>query len=520
MQMASKELEIKEDAKVAEECKALMATEEELAENDAKVLLPLMEKFSHSYDQKAEGVSDIDWLKGTLKEELPEKSDEEINKRAEEIITSLEKLRISHTAINEYCDNGGSKEQWLSERISEACTGMEVVKFGGYLSEIDAVLAENNALMADAITLKGTNIISQNPNLHGFIAEQYHVNTFNSNAVLKGEPYRAEVVNNVHGYAKNSPDIVIKDMSNRGKIIERYQAKYGKDAKATSDLIRKGNYNNQRVLAAKGQAEDVAANLKTKSVSDRIGGNVKTKGITSKPLTKEEALKMQRAAQEKGRIPGKETWNSYSTKQLARDIGTRAAFAGVSAAALTVGIDTAIKVIQGKKIDPSETMKIAVYTGADTGAKVTTAAAIEVGMQKGMLKILPKTINGVGIAIIADVAIENAKIAYKVVKGEMTLTQGMDAAGRVSCSSIGAAVGAIELGAEAALTAALVISNPVAVLAVGVGGMICGAMAGAAVGRTIYNGAKSIAKGAVNCVKKFGSAVKSSISKVGNFLFG
>lgn len=82
------------------------------------------------------------------------------------------------------------------------------------------------------------------------------------------------------------------------------------------------------------------------------------------------------------------------------------------------------------------------------------------------------------------------------------------------------AVGAIELGAEAALTAALVISNPVAVLAVGVGGMICGAMAGAAVGRTIYNGAKSIAKGAVNCVKKFGSAVKSSISKVGNFLFG
>lgn len=30
MQMASKELEIKEDAKVAEECKALMATEEEL----------------------------------------------------------------------------------------------------------------------------------------------------------------------------------------------------------------------------------------------------------------------------------------------------------------------------------------------------------------------------------------------------------------------------------------------------------------------------------------------------------
>lgn len=32
MQMASKELEVKDDVKVAEECKALMATEEELAE--------------------------------------------------------------------------------------------------------------------------------------------------------------------------------------------------------------------------------------------------------------------------------------------------------------------------------------------------------------------------------------------------------------------------------------------------------------------------------------------------------
>ena len=78
MQMASKELEVKDDVKVAEECKALMATEEELAENDTKVLLPLMEKFSRSYDQKAESLSDIDWLKGTLKEELSEKSDEEI----------------------------------------------------------------------------------------------------------------------------------------------------------------------------------------------------------------------------------------------------------------------------------------------------------------------------------------------------------------------------------------------------------------------------------------------------------
>lgn len=520
MQMASRKPEKKENEKIAEECKALMATEEELAENDAKVLLPLMEKFGYSYDKKAEGVSDKEWLKRILKEELSYKTDEEIERDAEEIISALKKLEGTRTEINEYCDNGGTKENWLSNKISEACTGMEVAAFGEYLSSIDEVLASNNALMADTICIKGANIINQNPQLHGFIAEQYHANTFNSNAALKGSPLRAEVLKPAHGYAKDSVDIVIKDTNNSGKIIERYQVKYGKDAKVTAELIKKGNYSNQRVLVAEGQKNAVASDLTTKSVDDKIGGNSKTEGITSEALSKEDAIKMQRKAQEKGKIPGKESWNSYNTKKLAYNIGRQAVIAGVSAAALTVGIDTAAKLVQGKKINPAESMELAIRTGVDTGAKVTTAAAIKVGMEKGVLKLIPKAVGGIGVAVIADAAIENAKVAYKVAKGDMSITQGLDAMGRGTCGCVGSFAGGIEGSAAAALTVATLISNPIGILAVGVAGLVAGSIAGNAVGQAVYSGAKTIVKGAVKCVKSVGSTISRGVSKVASFLFG
>lgn len=49
--------------------------------------------------------------------------------------------------------------------------------------------------MHEAITTKGSGytIPNQNPNLDGFIAEQYHVNSFNMEAAAQGSGLRAEV---------------------------------------------------------------------------------------------------------------------------------------------------------------------------------------------------------------------------------------------------------------------------------------------------------------------------------------
>lgn len=502
MQMASRELETKENVKIAEECKALMATEEELAENDTKVLLLLMEKLGKSYDKKVEGVSDIEWLKTTLKAELPDKPDEEIAKDAEEIVAAIEEQDKCYASINEYCDNGGTKEKWLSEKIADSCTGMEVAKFGEYLTAIDEVFASNNREMAAAVLTKHGEI-SQNPQLHGFMAEQYHANTFNRNAVLQDSPLRAEVLKpEGQAYAKNSVDLVIKDTSQNDKIVERIQAKYGKDADATIKLLGKGDYRSQRALVAKEQAEAVAEKMPNKTVSDRIGGDEKITDVSSEPLSKKEALKMQEKAQERGKI-AKENWNSYNTKQLAYSIGKQAVYAGAGAAVLTAGIDTAARIIQGKDIKPAETMKIAVYTGVDTGAKVTTAAAIKVGMEKGALKMLPKGIGNNGIVAAGCAAVETAKVWYKVANGDMTITQGVDATGRVTCSSVGGVLGAAKGGALATGVAAVAaITNPIGLAACAVTGMIAGGMAGSTVGEIIYEGAKKIAKGAKTAAKK------------------
>lgn len=73
-----------------------------------------------------------------------------------------------------------------------------------YLQGLDAALADANASLYRTIrTQAGAGPISQNPNLDGFIAEQYHAQTFNLNAKASGSPYRAKVLDPVDGkYAK------------------------------------------------------------------------------------------------------------------------------------------------------------------------------------------------------------------------------------------------------------------------------------------------------------------------------
>ena len=130
------------------------------------------------------------------------------------------------------------KEKWLADELAKACTGMSVVQYGEYLSEIDRVLEENNKNMLLTVLTKDGNF-NQNPNLHGFIAEQALANSFNRNAALRGSALRAEVLKPVGGYARNSVDIEIFDGR---RVIERDQVKFCKDANETAKAFKHGNY--------------------------------------------------------------------------------------------------------------------------------------------------------------------------------------------------------------------------------------------------------------------------------------
>lgn len=141
--------------------------------------------------------------------------------------------------------------------------------------------------MHEAITTKGSGytIPNQNPNLDGFIAEQYHVNSFNMEAAAQGSGLRAEVQPLKPGetYTKNGFDVVIKDAN--GNRIHQYQMKYGATAEDTISMLKAGKYNNQIIVVPEEQVEAVQKAFPNKTVTSTIGaGDVK-----SKPLTKEQA---------------------------------------------------------------------------------------------------------------------------------------------------------------------------------------------------------------------------------------
>lgn len=495
------------------------ALEEGLTEKETKELLKITKRFMKSYSQKDKSVSDEIWLHGELKKELPERTDEELSKMAKEIVDSVTEFDRNHAEINQACDGGMSKESWFSNKVSEASVGMSIAEYGEYLNSIDTAITNANAQMMKTVMTQ-TGEISQNQNLHGFIAEQYHVNTFNMQAALEKAPVHAEVCVPEPGqsYGRNSFDIVIKD-NKTGRIIHQYQSKFGKDAKETLRLLKEGNYNNQREIVPTGQVEDISSALPGKSVTDYIGGTEKVP-TKSKPLSKEEAVRLQKDVQENGITP-KHDWNVYNTKELALNLGRNAGLAGIHAAVLTTGFDMVSKVVQGESIDADETVEIALRSGADAGIKAAAAGALKVGAEKGVVALIPPGTPAGMIANIACLGIENAKILAKVATGEMSMSEALDKMGRTSTSMYyGLGWGSTGMMIGAAALSCIPFVGPI----VGgvVGGMV-GYMAGSKFGEAVYTGvkkigqaAKSAAQSAWNGIKSVGSKIGSGIRSIGS----
>ncbi len=168
--------------------------------------------------------------------------------------------------------------------------------------------------------------MNQQLNLDGFIAEQHHADTFNLDAVAKGSEYRAEVLKPKSGgtYGKNSVDVVIRD--GEGKIVRRYQAKYGADADATDTLLKKGDYRGQRKLVPEGQSEDIPGSTET----------IEIDGVESEPLSKQGSQREATQSPEKAEAKQYD-WNETSGIDIAKNIGKNAG----TAALLSVGFQGA-----------------------------------------------------------------------------------------------------------------------------------------------------------------------------------
>lgn len=482
----------------------------DIADADLARAAGAVQDFVRSYSAERGERPLSEWLRERF-EAYPDlwTQDETAAQAADAVIAAVTRADAAKAAQRAHLDKGLSQASFIAARIEQGAAAAASLDAGAYAGRIDAALEQANRDSWNAITRMDGGI-SQCWNLDGFIAEQHHVSTFNVDAVAKGSAYRARVLAPEPGatFGKNSVDIGIYD--GNGKLTRRYQVKYGADAETTSALFDKGDYRGQRKLVPQGHAEGTAGSTE----------RIEIDGVQSTPLSKEDAKARQRQAQQEGECKRYE-WNDANRGAIARQIGKQA----LVGACLTAGMQgarilgrRAWNALTGKE-NPSANEDLREFFASSlsscthVGIQVAVSGGLVVAAKSGWLgQVLRKTPAG-RLADMAYLGLQNAKVLYKLGKGELTKAEALDAMGEttVGCllslaaasegASIGASIGAV--------------FGPVGIAVGGFVGGVAGGMAGGAVARTVYEAGKAIVSRAVDTVRDTAARVGAGVVEFG-----
>jgi hypothetical protein len=469
--------------------------------------------FVESYEKHKHEMPLQEWLVREFKK-YPDiwKDEQDITNTATEIISTVKEAKEKKESLYAHLDKGKSKESWLANEIEKSAKIAGAVNVGAYAAGIDNALTKSNEAMTRVITNNDGITFNMGRNLDGFIAEQHHVNTFNMEAAAQGSKVTAKVLTPEGAYGKNSMDIGIYDEG--GKLVRRYQAKYGQDAEATKKLFDHGDYKGQRKLVPSDQAGQIEGGV----------GEIEYNGVKSKPLSKAEAKVLQEKAQLEYEAKHYE-WNDVNRVRIAKEIGTGALVAaGATCAFQGVRIlgRRAWNVITGKENKPAsedlkEFFESSIKSGVNVGATTAVAGAIVVAAKSGWIGAVAQGMKANIITTAVIGGIENAKILYKFAKGELTGVEAADAMGMTTSAIAGGTLGA--MGVLSLFT------PPVGWVVGAVAGGV-GALAGSKVGEKIYQAGKeivktgaTIVKTAVKAVADVGKAVVSGFKNVTKALF-
>ena len=481
-----------------EEIENEVITPEIITPEEGEKLSSTISDFVESYTKKSETTSNEEWLFTQFRVHLPEKSDEELTQIRSEIIDGLNEQEKSKQSLDEAISKGRNKESWFAEEMKKATSGMSTIESAKYLQSLDEALETANQELWDTITTK-SGAVNKNPQLDGFIAEEYHAQTFNLNATARGSHYRARVLKpEGKSYTKNSVDDVIDNLDT-GRIARRYQIKYGSTIERSKAMYEAGNYRGQRLLtpADQMQAPD---------------------GTTSNLLSKQEAKELQ-AQTQGGKWEGL-SWNDYAIKDVAMGIAKNAGKAGAQGLLVGAGFELARQVYSGKEIDGDELIETGLKTGADFGVKTAVAGGLKVASEKGLIACLPKGTPADVITTIAFTAVENVKVLSHVASGELTPIEGFEKIEQVTTSSVcglASATKGTAIGAE--------VLSCLGPAGVAVGGFIGGAvgyMAGSGIASALVKGCQKVrnvvvehvVKPIVNTAKRAWEGVKSFASNL------
>jgi len=305
----------------------------------------------------------------------------------------------------------------------------------------------------------------------------------------------------------NSVDIVIKDES--GKVVRRYQSKYGQDADATQAMFERGDYRGQRKLVPEGQ--DVANST----------DHIEYGGAKSKPLSKEDAKGHQAQAQQQGSIDPYD-WQTLDKLAIGQQLGMQALMAvGVSCGMHAMGIVGRRILGESNQSLSEDILEFLRKTGGSaqsTSVHVVASGSLLIAARSGWLGQAMKRSPAGVLANVAMIGVESAKILYRFSKGELTAAEAMDALGAttagvlfgVAAASEGATLGA-NIGA---------VFGPVGAVVGGAIGGVIGGLAGGAIGPTIYAGFKAVASSAKNALASTADAVVAGFGKMASWIFG
>lgn len=433
----------------------------ELTEQEAKELRPIYRDFVKAFRENMDK-PDSGWVEKLLEKYLPSTPKEDIRRMTKEITETIHK--------NDAARKG-------SDKLEKMGSATNTIQKNGYMKEIGHALEDSNDKILETVMRKDLKV-NMNPNLDGFIAERYHVETFNVNAVAKKSPWRARVEVPAGAYGKNSVDVVIYHKDNPNKIIRRYQFKYGANAKATERMLNNGSYDFQRILVPKGQSQDIGH--KSVEFLESPDGKVR-----STALSKADAKKMQENAQKLNAVENDlSIEKNVATKDLAPVLGKQGVQSFLVGGIYGAGKETLSQWKQGETLDVKKIGKSSLEGGGDFAAKQTLASFLKVGSEKGIVKAIPKGTSMETITNISCVAIEDAKIAVKVGKGELTAAEGAGQAVETTASTgvgvLAAGKGAV-IGGKIGTAGGAVIAS----FAAGPEASVVGAKVGAAVGEVV-----------------------------------
>lgn len=485
--------------------------QEYVTKEEAKKLYDLFKKYLKFYKEKDAAMSDQEWLEKLFREEFPDMDEAEAKQKAAEIVEAIPAYEKQLSSVREAAQQGKSKERWLAEKLEEAPTGIALAEYGCRLQEINDVLAYKNQELAGALVRAADGNIKMSPNLDGNIAEHMIADSAELSGFLQGKNIKVEVRD---AFTKNSVDVRALNMDT-GEW-QNYQLKFGKDAKATIDLIERGNYNNQRIVVPSEQVEEVRAHFAAKGSSKTITDHIDAWGAKSKSYTKQDMKEIRNKLQQNGTMPQVD-YNQFQIKDLALNIGKNAVTLGLQAAAITTGLNIAYQLATEGTIDKDELVEKAITTGADASIKTVTAATLATAVNKGIIRFLPKPLPGATAANLACVIVESVKVLVRVNKGELTLTEGLNEIGRISAAMLGGMAGTVKgfvigVGVTAWIP---VIGIPLGIVTGLVGGMI-GYAAGSKIGEIVYETGKKVAKAAKTVAK----AVLEGAKEVGRTIVG